>query len=55
MKQLNLPLTLARMENLKLKAQNILQYVREHPSDLIMALLLVLVMDIEDELEELGE
>ena len=43
------------MENLKLKAQSILQYVREHPSDLIMALLLVLVMDIEDELEELGE
>jgi hypothetical protein len=55
MKQLKLPLAAARLEHIKLKANSILQYVREHPSDLIMALLLVLVMDIEDELEQLGE
>jgi hypothetical protein len=56
MKQLKLPLPLAaaRLEHIKFRANGLLEYIKEHPSDLLMALILVLLMDIEDDIDDLG-
>jgi hypothetical protein len=54
MKQLKLPLAAARLEHIKVRANSILEYIKEHPTDLLVALILVLLMDIEDDIDDLG-
>lgn len=55
MKQLELPLPQSTSERIFNKAKDITDYIIKNPSDLLLALTIVLLLDIESDLDQLGE
>lgn len=55
MKQLELPLptTTTRFERAMSKASEIIDYARNNPGDVMLALMTVLLLDIENDLDDL--
>jgi hypothetical protein len=55
MQQLELPFTTTRSQRALFKAKEILEYARQHPGDVILALLAVMLMDIESDIDQLTD
>jgi hypothetical protein len=53
MKQLQLPLPQSTFERIFNKAKDITDYVVKNPTDLLLALTLVLLIDIESDIDQL--
>lgn len=52
MKQLPLPIETTAQRALT-QARSLMDYVRKHPSDLLLAVIAVILMDIESDLDQL--
>jgi hypothetical protein len=55
MQQLDLPLNHQRLATVKHHATGLLDYIRKHPGDLLLAAVLVLLIDIEGDVDQLLE
>jgi|GEM_PF-5792771 len=55
MKQLPLPISQSTFEQLFNKAKQFTNYCLQHPSDVLLAITLILLIDIENDIDELGE
>jgi hypothetical protein len=53
MQQLELPFATSRSQRAVLKAKEILEYARQHPGDVLLALMAVILMDIENDIDHL--
>jgi hypothetical protein len=55
MQQLRFPFKTDMIQSIVYKAKNALAYVAKHPGDLILAVMLVMLIDIENDLENLNK
>jgi predicted solute-binding protein len=55
MKQLQLPLTTNHAQRITHKLQQAIQYAKEHPDEVMLALMTILLLDIEDDLDDVSK
>lgn len=54
MYQLKLPLTTSHLQQALNKARSALEYAKAHPDEVMLAVMTILLLDIEDDIDDLG-
>jgi predicted solute-binding protein len=55
MRQLQLPLTTSNGQRITDKLRQAIQYAKDHPDEVMLALMTILLLDIEDDLDDVSK